>query len=164
MRRHHYLYGRTRYLTDATVLAEIGEIHREFAADQARSIGLLDPDGAGSWTHPDLGRVIYADGKVITPLFRAQPGDTLIDRRTGEIRRPRAELDASLHIEGTGESAWGTKFVIVATRDLPANSRVILDAAFVPTSGGEAATAVEMFSRLQPLIPGAQAVVYDTAL
>ncbi|MGZ4671481.1 MAG: hypothetical protein ACXV8K_02350 [Ilumatobacteraceae bacterium] len=134
------------------------------AADQARSLGLLDPDGAGSWTHPDLGRVLYADGKVITPLFKAKPGDTKINRQTGEIRQLPFEADASLHIEGTGESAWGTKFVIVATRDLQANARIILDAAFVAASGGEAAKAVDMFVQLRPFVPGVQAVVYDTAL
>ena len=69
-----------------------------------------------------------------------------------------------MHIEGTGEAAWGTKFVIVATRDLPENARIILDAAFVSTSGGEAAQAIDMFTRLRTLVPGAQAVVYDTAL
>jgi hypothetical protein len=129
MRRHHYLYGRTRYLTDPAILEEISQLHREFAATQARQIGLLDPDGGGSWTHPDLSRVIHADGKVVTPLFRAQPGDTIVNKTTGEIRRPRVEHDASLHIEGTGEAAWGCKFVIIATRDTPANARIILDAA-----------------------------------
>lgn len=117
-----------------------------------------------TWTHPDLGRVLYADGKVITPLFKAKPGDKLINKHTGEVRYPRSDPDASLHIEGTGDAAWGCKFVIVATRDLPTNSRVILDAAFVPTSDGEAATAVGMFERLRPHVPGTQAVVYDTAL
>ncbi len=164
MRRHHYLYGRTHYLTTPEILDDIGVVHRRFAAEQARSLGLLDPDGAGSWTHPDLGRVLYADGKVITPLFKAKPGDKVVDKRTGEIHYPRAETDASLHVEGTGEAAWGCKFVIVATRDLPENARIILDAAFVATAGGEAAQAVDMFSRLRPLLPGAQAVVYDTAL
>jgi hypothetical protein len=74
------------------------------------------------------------------------------------------EADASLHIEGTGESAWGTKFVIVASRDLQANARIIFDAAFVAPSGREAAKAVDMFVQLRPFVPGVQAVVYDTAL
>jgi hypothetical protein len=47
---------------------------------------------------------------------------------------------------------------------VPANSRMILDVAYVASSGGEAAKAVETFTRLHPLVPGAQAVVYDTAL
>jgi len=164
MRRHHYLYGRTRYLADPTILAEIGTVHRAIAAAQARSLGLCDPDGPGSWTHPDLGRALYADGKVITPLFTAKPGDKLINKTTGEITYPRSEPDASLHIEGTGEAAWGCKFVIVATRDLPTNSRIILDTALVPTSVGEAAQAVDMFTRLRPHLPGAQTAIYDTDL
>jgi len=90
---------------------------------------------------------------VITPLFTAKPGDKLINKTTGEITYPRSEPDASLHIEGTGEAAWGCKFVIVATGDLPTNSRIILDTAFVPTSGGEAAQAVDMFTRLRPHLP-----------
>jgi hypothetical protein len=164
MRRHHYLYGRTRYLADPMILAQVANTHREIAVGQARSVGLLDPDGPGSWTHPDLSRCLYADGKVITPLFKAKPGERLINTRTGEIRYPRSEPDASLHIEGTGEGAWGCKFVLAATRDLPTNSRFILDAAFVPTSGAEASIAVDMFTRLRPLTSGAQAVIYDTAL
>ena len=60
--------------------------------------------------------MLYADGKVVTPLFRAQPGDTRVDKTTGEIRPVRAEPDAGLHFEGTGETAWGTKFVLVAVR------------------------------------------------
>jgi hypothetical protein len=164
MRRHHYLYGRNRYLAEPALLTAIGEIHRACAVEQARSIGLLDPNGDGSWTHPALSRSMHADGKVITPLFKAQPGERRVNKRTGEIHYPRFEPDASLHIEGTGEAAWGNKFVIVATRDITPNSRIILDVAFVATSRGEAARAVEMFTRLAPLAPGTQAVIYDTAL
>ena len=43
----------------------------------------VGPAGSGcstltgrAWTHPSLTRMLYADGKVITPLFRAKPGDT----------------------------------------------------------------------------------------
>lgn len=164
MRRHHYLYGRTRYLTEPEALDELARIHHRIASEQARTIGLLDPDGAGSWTHPDLGRTLYADGKVVTPLFRAKPGEKLINKRTGEVRYPRCEPDAHLHIEGTGEAAWGCKFVIVAARDRVTNSRIILDTSYVPTLGGEAGIAVDMFTRLAPHTVGAQAVVYDTAL
>ncbi|MBA3302355.1 MAG: hypothetical protein H0U26_00615, partial [Acidimicrobiia bacterium] len=44
------------------------------------------------------------------------------------------------------------------------HARILLDAAFVPTPGGEAATALECLERTAPLVPGAQGVVYDTAL
>jgi hypothetical protein len=57
MRRYHYRYGRDRYLTDPAVLQELATIHREANAALARRLGLLDPDGPGSWTHPDPSRL-----------------------------------------------------------------------------------------------------------
>ena len=164
MRRHHYLYIRNRYLTDPEILEQLGEVHRRVAARQALQLGLLDIDAAGSWTHPSLDRLLYGDGKVITPLFRAKPGEARVDRETGEIRPLRAEHDAALHFEGTGETAWGTKFVLLAARGTAVHSRIILDAAYVPKPGAEAATAMDCLHRTAPLVPGAQAVVYDTAL
>ena len=95
-------------------------------------------EGPGSWTHPHLSRMLYADGKVVTPLYRAKPGETRIDRGTGEIRAVRHEPDARLHFEGDGEAAWGTKFVIVAVRGEETHARMILDVERVPEPGGEA--------------------------
>ena len=164
MRRHHYLYGRTRWLTRPAVLAALAERHRELATGAARELGLLDQDGPGSWTHPDLTRMLYADGKVITPLFKAKPGDNRVDRTTGELLHRRSEPDAGLHWEGTGEAAWGTKFVLVAARTTHVRGRIILDIDTVPNPGGEAAAAMGCFERLAPLCPGAQGVIYDTAL
>jgi hypothetical protein len=162
MRRHHYVYGRDRYLTNPAILERLGEIHRELAATQAQDAGLLDPDGPGSFTHPDLSRVLHADGKVVTPLFKAKPGDVRVDTETGEMIPVRYEADAALHYEGDGEAAWGTKFVMVATRS--SVGRFILDIDRVPEPGSEAAVAVSCFKRLAPHVPGAQAIVYDTAL
>jgi hypothetical protein len=164
MRRHHYLYARNRYLTDPEVLAAIAQTHRELAAGQARDLGLLDPDGPGSWTHPDASRTLHADGKVITPLFKAQPGDQHVDRTTGELLPTRIEPDAALHFEGDGTAAWGTKFVLVAARTEDVHGRIILDAEWVPSPGAEARIALDCFTRLAPHIGGCQAVVYDTAL
>ena len=164
MRRHHYLYGRTQWLTRPDVLANLRRIHSECATGDAARLGLLDPDGPGSWTHPDLSRMIYADGKVITPLFRAHPGDQRLNKETGELTPARAEPDAGLHFEGTGETAWGTKWVIVAVRSEDVHGRIILDTDWVPTPGGEAATAMDCFRSLTPRIPGAMGVIYDTAL
>jgi len=164
MRRHHYLYLRPRYLTLDHVQDQLGELHRTYATQQARQLGLLDPHGPGSWTHPDPTRSLYGDGKVITPLYRARPGTTRLDKATGEILPVKAELDAGLHWEGTGETAWGTKFVLVAARGPGERARMILDAAFVPEPGGEAEAAMACISRVAPLTPGAQSVVYDTAL
>ncbi len=164
IRRHHYLYARTRWLTHPEVLAQLRAIHQRCAADQAQRLGLFDPDGPGSWTHPHLSRMAYADGKVVTPLFRARPGDRVADKQTGELRPARAEHDAGLHFEGTGETAWGTKWVIVAVRSEEVHGRVILDVDWVPSPGGEAATAMECFRDVATRCPGAQGVLYDTAL
>ena len=162
MRRHHYVYARDRYLTDPKILEQLGALHRQLAAAQAREVGLLDPKGRGSYTHPDLSRVLHADGKVVTPLFKAKPGEFRVDAETGEVLPIRFEADAALHFEGTGEAAWGTKFVMVATRS--EIGRLILDIDRVPDPGSEAKVAVSCFERLAPHVPGAQAIVYDTAL
>jgi hypothetical protein len=164
MRRFHYHYARDRHLCDPDVLAQIISLHREVAAGQARSLGLLDPAGQGSFTKPDLSRLLHADGKVITSLYKAHPGDTRVDRKTGEMKSVRYEPDAGLHFEGDGEVAWGTKFVLVATRSSDERGRIILDLEWVAKPGGEAAVAMACFRRLAPLVPGAQGVVYDTAL
>ena len=164
MRKHHHRYLRDRYLTDPSVLASLGDRHRRIAVDQARSLGLLDPHGGGSYTHPDLTRMLYADGKVITPLFKARPEDRKVNKQTGEIRIPRHEPDGHLHFQGDGEAAFGIKFVIVAVRSPHHRGRIIVDTEWVPTAGGEAASAMTCFTRLTPLAPGAQGVIYDTAL
>src|SRR5947207_2481796 len=99
MRRHHYTYMRDRYLTDPEILQELGRLHRELAVAQARQVGLMDPEGRGSFTHPHLSRMLHADGKVLAPLFKGKPGDVRIDRETGEVRPVRADADAALHFE-----------------------------------------------------------------
>ena len=125
---------------------------------------MLEPDGGGSWTHPSLDRLLHADGKVLTPLFPAKPGNTRVDKQTGEVTPLRHEPDAAFHFEGDGEAAWGTKFVMVAARGTEEGTRVILDIERVEMAGAEAAVAMDCFRRLAPLVPGAQGVVYDTAL
>ena len=164
MRRHHYLYGRNRYLARPDVLEGITELHRAIAAEQAKELGLLDPGGPGSWTHPHLSRLLYADGKVITPLFKGKPGETRTNKETGEIKQVRYEPDADLHFEGDGEVAYGTKFVVVAARSAEQRGRIILDVEWVADKGGEAKVAMNCFTRVAPLVPGAQGVIYDTAL
>ncbi len=76
----------------------------------------------------------------------------------------RTEPDGGLHFEGTGETAWGVKFVLVAARSTDPHGRIILDIEWVPTPGGEAHTAMDCFTRLAPNVAGAQGIVYDTAL
>ena len=164
MKRHHHRYLRDRYLASPALLAALGGRHRELAVQHARSLGLLDPNGAGSYTHPELSRMLYADGKVITPLFKAKPEDRKLNKETGELRIPRHEPDGHPHFQGDGEMAFGVKFVLVAVRSPDFRGRIILDTEWVSTPGGEAATAMTCFKRLTPLAPGAQGVIYDTAL
>lgn len=54
--------------------------------------------------------------------------------------------------------------MIAAARGRPPNARITLDVTHVEHPGGGGATAVLMFSALTPLVPGAQAVIYDGAL
>ena len=149
MRRHHYLYGRTTWLTQPEILEQLSGIHREAAADQARQLGLLDPKGPGSWTHPHLSRMIHADGKVITPLFRAHPGDTKLDKETGELRPVRAERDAALHFEGTGETAWGAPLRWLSP-DRGVYRKVAAGAQTAPVSSSNAAATVRRGSPSAP--------------
>ena len=96
-------------------------------------------------------------------LYKAKPGDTKVDKTTGEIRALRAEADAGLHFQGDGEMAWGTKFVITAVRSEDRHGRVILDTRWCPQVGGEAKTAMGAMRDIAPHTPGAQGVIYDTA-
>src|SRR5260370_756209 len=84
------------------VEARLTIAHRELAAVQARELGLLDPHARGSWTHPGLTRMLYADGKVITPLFNGRFGTTRLDPVTGKRHQVRFEPDAGVHFEGGG--------------------------------------------------------------
>jgi len=65
---------------------------------------------------------------------------------------------------GSDEAAWGTKWVIVAVRSNDVHGRVILDVDWLPASGSETTTAMQSFAALAPRCPGAQGVLYDTAL
>jgi hypothetical protein len=107
--------------------------------------------------------MLYADGKVVTPLWKAKPGDTRLDTTTGEMRPLRFEADAALHVTGSGEPAWGTKHVMVAARHADRHARMILSIASVSEVGGEAKVALECIGRLAPRLPGALGVIYDGA-
>jgi hypothetical protein len=162
MCRHHYLYGREQLLLP--ISEPLRDQFEAIATRQAaHNLGLCDPDGPGSVTHPDLSRMLYADGKVVTPLWKAKSGDTRVDKQTGEFRPLRFEADAALHVTGSGEPAWGTKHVMVAVRNDQPHGRMIVSVASVPDVGGEANVALESIGRVAPLLPGALGVIYDGA-
>ncbi len=167
MRRHHYRYLRDRYVTaNDTQGAELAEAFTHHATRLAVRVGLCDPDGTGSVTHPAPDRVVAGDGKVLTPRYKTSPNQRgTVDKSTGEIRTKRADPDAGLHVVGGGDQAFGTKYVLISTRGDARNQRIVLAVEHSPTKarGGEAATALDALDRVLPLLPGTQAVVYDGA-
>src|SRR4051812_46204048 len=100
-----------------------------------------------------------------TPRSSPNPNTFGLQQATALEARTRCyEPDAAFHFEGDGNAAWGTKFVLVAARTPDVHGRIILDVEWAPTPGGEARTAVDCFTRPAPHMPGAQGVIYDTAL
>lgn len=168
MRRHHYTYLRDRYLTGDDQLEVLTAVFNRHAAHQAVQIGLCDPDGPGSLTHPSPDRVVAGDGKVLTPRYKTHPRNRRhVNQRTGEITYRKVDPDAGNHVTGGGDHAFGVKYVITSTRGDARNQRIILDIAHSPSvkgTGGEAATAIDALDRVLPLLPGTQCVVYDGAL
>lgn len=162
MRRHHYEWLRNRYLQTDIGLDAVNEAFRESAAGDAALIGLCDPDGGGSLTHPDANRVVVGDGKVVTPRFKTSPRQRVrVNKTTGEVRTVQVDPDARLHVTGGGDRVFGTKFVLLSTRGDLRNQRVVLDVTYSPSN--EAADAVVALERTLPLLPGCQAVAYDGA-
>jgi hypothetical protein len=167
IRRYHFLYFQRAYLSRPEIQEVWGAAHTRIAARQAVEIGLLEPDGPGSWTHPDSSRVLYGDGKVLTALLQGKPSDKpRRARATGKLRKRKVDPDANSHYEGGDNKhpVWGTKWVMMLARGTHPMSRLILDVAWVQRPGQEAAVAIESIGRIRPLVPGAQAVAYDKAM
>ena len=86
------------------------------SAQLAERIGLCDPNGEGSIAHPCADRVLAGDGKVLTPPYQTQPNNPeAVDPNTGEIRTRRHEPDASLHVVGGGDHAFGDPWRVPGT-------------------------------------------------
>jgi hypothetical protein len=146
------------------------------AIGTAREIGLLDPDGPGTPTHPDASRMIYHDGKAIPQLFNGAPGDTrqvrVADPATGEVHieeRPvRADPDAKEHITGDNRQIHGCKFWHAEVRGDDPFSRVTLAVDYVPgvrdEHNSEADIATKNLLALATRVPGAQGAICDTVL
>lgn len=164
MRRHHYRYAKEKFLTDPQIHAAIRDASRREAVDTAREIGVLDPGGPGSFTHPDLSRMLHGDATVIPPIYKARPGDTREDERTGETKLARYDPDAGFHMQGDGKEAWGTSHVLISVRS--EDHRVVLDAGSVPRRGhgGEGGVVMDSLARIAPLAPGVQCIAYDSIL
>lgn len=153
-----FRYARNRHLTDPDVLTELRAALTELAVDQARSMGLLLPDGPGSWCHPHRSRVVYGDGTIVRPLYRPRP-----DGEEGSAPH-RQDPDAAEHHRHDG-AITGQNFVSLYARGEMPYQRVVLAVGRVETPGKEADAAVSLLQDLHPVCgSGMQVVVYDGAL
>lgn len=159
-----YRYARNRHLTDPDVLTQLQARFTECAVDQARGLGLLRPDGGGSWTHPHRSRIVYGDGTVVRPLYRPLKPDEnrTLDANGGKQRRQdRDAADYHRH-DGT---IHGQNYVALYARGDGPQQRVVLAADRVERPGREADTAVDLVHRLHAVAgDGIQAIVYDGAM
>ena len=163
-KRHHWQYAKKR-LRQPGVLRPLIEEFERGSARQAVEMGICDPDGPGSISHPHPRRALTADGKVITPLYRAKPNTAIVDKDTGEILGyKKADSTAKNHVEGGGATAWGNKVVMVTGRTDDWHGRMILSFDHVATTSGEAQVAISCVERIAPHLPGAQALAYDGAI
>lgn len=64
-----WYYRRRNAITDqGTALEELRVRFRAAAVRTAQEIGLLDPEGPGTTTHPDPSRMVHHDGKAIRQM------------------------------------------------------------------------------------------------
>jgi hypothetical protein len=172
-----WYYRRRNAITDqGTALDELRVRFRAGAVNAAREIGLLDPEGPGSPTHPDRSRMIHHDGKAIRQMYDTAPGDTrmitIVDPDTGEVhieeRQKRYDHDAKVHHTGDQRQISGSKFWLALVRGPESFTRVILDIDHVPTvrseQNSEADIATQNLIELAPLVPGALGAICDTVL
>lgn len=161
--RQAFEYVRNTYLATDEAIARSAEIHTQVAVRKAKEGGNLDPGGRGSFTHPAIERTAYGDGKVVTALYSAKPGDTVTNRETGEVRELRFDPDAGWHAEGGGDLVHGTKFAFLSTRR--AEGRFILGVEHVEKGKGEPIVMLEILRRIREHDQGGmQALVYDMAV
>jgi hypothetical protein len=173
-----FRYVRNRYLSDPEVLEQLQHRFTELSVEQARHLGLLDPDGPGSLSHPDRSRVVYGDGTVVRPLYRPPTAKRLRDPATGQVRvvyygadgnevdRPNRRFDPdAADYHGHAGPVHGQNFVALYARGDAPYQRVVLSVSRVDRPGQEAETAVAAITRLHAVAgSGIQAVVYDGAM
>ena len=151
----HYRYLRNLICADTELFDEVIDAYTVHAVADARSIGLLDPKGGGSLSHPDRTRTIYGDGTIVRPIYKRTP-----DNDTGGRR---VDADAAVHHSHDGKIR-GNNLVTVNVRHQAPHQRVVLAIGRVDEPGREAATAVKLIQRVHAVAgPGIHAVVYDGA-
>lgn len=138
------------HLTTGDTIDDFSDIFTEHSVAIARSVGLLNPDGPGSRTHPHPSRTIYGDGTIVRPLYGTAA--------------QRVDPDADHHNRFDGRHL-GNDLVAIAVRGPEPHRRVILAAGRVHTPGHEADTAVDLIRQVHNYAgDGIHAVVYDGAM
>lgn len=159
-------------------LVTLASAFPDIATGVARRVGLLDPHGRGSLTHPDRTRTVYGDGTLVRPLYRPpetvrldQPDGTTtlayVDPHTGQLLDyPPGRYDPDLvEHHGRGGSSNTHGYVAWHARGQRPYQRVNLALAHIPAAGAEAAAAVELLGSVHRAAGGGvQLAVYDGAL
>lgn len=158
-------------------LRQLAAIHRPLAVQTARDLGLLDPRGPGSFTHPHPSRVLYGDGTIVRPLYAppkalrlhdddGSPRVAYPDPVTGELLdAPPGRFDADIaEHHGHAGPVQGHGYVAWHVRGPARYQRITLAIDHVPAPGQEADTALRLLAPLARLTgSGLLAVVYDGA-
>lgn len=175
---HHWRRLRDDHLTLDEGLATLGRLHLPRAVDLAHSIGLLNPHGAGSFTHPQPDRAVYGDGTAVRPIYAppaairttdetGQPVILYPDPATGMLLTTptgRFDPDIAEHHGHTG-SVLGHAYVAWHTRGPGPYQRVVLAINHVDRPGQEANTAVRLLGDIHNAArDGIQIAIYDGAL
>ncbi|GAA2146498.1 hypothetical protein GCM10009844_22630 [Nocardioides koreensis] len=174
----HWRWMRDYVLATDEGIADLGRLHPPIAVAAARRLGLLDPAGPGSFTHPHPSRAVYGDGTLVRPMYR--PPETVLldnddgtqtpaylDPATGALHpEPRGRFDPDLQPHhGKGGSVRTHGYVCWHTRGPRPYQRIDLACGHTPAPGAEAATAVALLREVHRAAgTGIQAVVYDGAL
>lgn len=174
----HWRWLRDEHLATDPGLVHLAAAYTPLAVATAHSLGLLLPDGPGTFTHPHPARAVYGDGTLVRPLYRPPEAVALTqddgskvvaypDRRTGLLHQsPTGRFDPDLQLHhGQRGSVQTHGYVCWHTRGPALYERVVLAADHIPVPGAEAATAVQLLASVHRAAgPGIQAVIYDGAL
>lgn len=175
---HHWRRLRDDHLTTDEGLAHLAGLHVPRAVALARSIGLLNPRGPGTLTHPSSTRALYGDGTIVRPIYGPptairtldDDGRTVVlypDPATGALlpQPPRRyDPDIAEH-HGHGGPVHGHGYVTWHARGSAMYERVVLALDHIPAPGQEAATAVRLLADVHRAArDGVQVVIYDGAL
>jgi hypothetical protein len=158
-----------RDYSPAALKARLAAKATKHAVKLALAMGLFAEDRSGSFAFPALEKVLYGDGKVVTPKFRSKMGRRKRDPVTHDLKKVVADPDARLCVIGGGKRVFGVPWVFINARGEGWRKRVIFAFAHVAASdtaehqGGEAFVAVRLFRSVLGHLPGCQAVLYDGA-